>query len=119
MERILILDDEAAACKVLKEFFEGESYTVFTSQNGENALKIVEKEKPGILLVDIRMPGMSGKEVVKKAREFDTDSLIIVLTAILDAGLKKELKSLGASEVLNKPINLMEVLKLVKQKLSS
>lgn len=114
MERILIVDDEAAALKILREFFEGEDYLVSTAGNGEEALEIMAEERPDILLLDLRMPRMGGREVIKKARDFNRDLFILVLTAIQDEKAIDEAKALGADGVVSKPINLVEVLDRIR-----
>ena len=117
MARILLVDDEAEFCNAFREFLVRRKHTVFIANHGTRALEILREERPDALVIDIRMPGMDGREVLKKARETDKNSVILVVTAIGDAGLKKEIMELGATGLLQKPVNLLEVCKLIEDKI--
>ncbi len=105
MSKILVVDDEVKACDLLKRFLEKKGYDVITANNGEDAIAKVKNEKPDVILLDIRMPGMEGTEVLKRIREFDKDIGIIMVTAVKEEETgKKALKS-GADEYITKPID--------------
>ncbi len=115
MSKILIVDDELKACELLKRFLESKEYDVIVTNNGEDAIEKTKSEKPDAMLLDIRMPGMEGTEVLKRVREFDKDVGIIMVTAVKDEAIgKKALKS-GADEYITKPIdfNYLETTLLV------
>lgn len=106
MSKILVVDDEVKTCEYLKEFLEIKGYDVIVSNNGGDALEKVKTKKPDIILLDIRMPGMDGMEVLKRVREFDKGVGIIMLTAVKEEDIgKKALKS-GADEYVTKPVDL-------------
>jgi CheY-like chemotaxis protein len=65
MSKILVVDDEVKACTLLKRFLETKKHDVITSYSGEDALEKVKSEKPDLILLDIRMPGLDGLEVVR------------------------------------------------------
>lgn len=106
MSKILVVDDEVKACEFLKRFLETRGYDVIVSYSGEDALGKVENLKPDIMLLDIRMPGMDGMEVLRRVREFDRDVGIVMTTAVKDVEVGKEALKIGADEYIIKPINL-------------
>ncbi len=105
MSKILVVDDEVKACELLKRFLELNGYEVIISNNGEEAIEKVKNEKPDAMLLDIRMPGMEGTEVLKRVREFDRDIGIIMVTAVKDDSVGKAVLRSGADEYITKPID--------------
>ncbi len=115
MSKILVVDDELKACELLKRFLEIKGYDVITANNGESACAMAKSEKPDIILLDIRMPGMEGTEVLKRIREFDKDVGIVMVTAVKDEQIGKDALKAGADEYITKPIdfNYLETTLLV------
>ncbi|MBC8554434.1 MAG: response regulator [Candidatus Brocadiales bacterium] len=105
MSKILVVDDEVKACELLKRFLEMKGYEVITSNNGEDAIEKVKNENPDAMLLDIRMPGMEGTEVLRRVREFDKDVGIIMVTAVKEEAIGKEAIEAGADEYITKPID--------------
>ncbi|ODS33452.1 MAG: two-component response regulator [Candidatus Scalindua rubra] len=105
MSKILVVDDEVKAYELIKRFLETRGYNVITSTSGEDAIEKVKNEKPDVILLDIRMPGMEGTEVLKRVREFDKDVGIIMVTAVKEEETGKEALKLGADEYITKPID--------------
>lgn len=105
MSKILIVDDEVKACELLRRFLETKGYEVIVSNSGEDAIEQVKNEKPNAMLLDIRMPGMDGIEVLKCVRGFDKDIVIIMVTAVEDVETGTEALKSGADEYTIKPID--------------
>ncbi len=105
MSKILVVDDEVKACELLKRFLEMKNYDVIVANNGEDALEMVKHEKPDVMLLDVRMPGMEGTEVLKRVREFDKDVGIIMVTAVKEEDVGKAAIKSGADEYITKPID--------------
>lgn len=105
MTKILVVDDEVKACELLKRFLEAKGYEVIMSHSGEDAIEKVKSEKPDAMLLDIRMPGMEGTEVLKRVREFNKDIGIIMVTAVKEEETGKEALRSGADEYITKPID--------------
>ncbi len=78
---ILVIDDEPAMCSILKRTLTDGGYKVITASNGRAALKLVKEKKPDVILLDLVMPEMDGREVCCRVRELSTTSRIIYLTA--------------------------------------
>src|SRR6185295_18142838 len=94
--RILVVDDEAPVREVLAEYFATEGYTVETSGSGVEALTAVRDGHADLVLLDVRMPGLDGVQVLRRIREFDGHVPVIMVTANEDVTLAKETLKLGA-----------------------
>ena len=109
MIKILVLDDETGTCKQLRDFFSYRGYKVFGATGGEEAISIIKKEKPQILLLDIRMPGIDGLEVLKQAKEINDKAKVIIITALTEEDKKSEALKLGADEYIAKPFSYEKI----------
>jgi len=106
MSKIMVVDDEVKACELLERFLERKGYDVITFYSGEKALENVKYESPDVILLDIKMPGMDGIEVLRNIRQFDKDVGIIMVTAMNDEATGKEATRLGANDFITKPVDL-------------
>jgi PAS domain S-box-containing protein len=108
---ILLVDDEPELLESFKDFFDQMpySYVIRTSSCGENALEIMKKHKIDILITDIRMPGMSGLELIDKAKKIQSDFQSIVITAHGEYGIAIEALKKGVINYLQKPVKLKEL----------
>jgi two-component system NtrC family sensor kinase len=102
--KILLIDDEADILRVLSMSLKVDGYDVATALNGEEGLEIFAKDKPDIVLTDIKMPGMSGIEVLKTVKELDEETEVIIITGHGDIDSAIEALHYGASDFINKPV---------------
>ena len=79
--QVLVVDDELHICNILRRILKQEGYKVITAANGEVALRLIKEKKPDVILLDIMMPGMDGREVCRRVREFSTTTQIVYFTA--------------------------------------
>jgi DNA-binding response OmpR family regulator len=100
------VDDEPDAVELLTEFLSGKGYEVMTAYNGEEALRRVKEERPHLILLDIRMPGMNGLEVLRQVRQIDQEVGVIVVTAAQEEDIGRQALKLGAFDFIVKPLNL-------------
>ena len=106
MHKLLVVDDENDICDFVKTFFKDRGFHVFTALNGEEALSIAKKDRPDIVLLDIRMKGMDGLAALKHIKEFDRSIKIIMVTALEDQDKMHEAYKLGACDYITKPLIL-------------
>ena len=106
MPRMVIVDDEPEVLEELAEVFGEYGYEIETAREGEEALRKVKEKRPHVMLLDIRMPGMDGLEVLRRVREVDPSLGVIMVTAVIEEGLAKEAMRLGAFDYITKPIDL-------------
>jgi putative two-component system response regulator len=105
--RILLVDDNTTNLQLLNETLDGLGYKLLIAKNGKTALKIAQKAKPSLILLDIMMPEMDGYEVCRrlKADEATRHIPIIFITALVDQEDEAKGLSMGAVDYLTKPIN--------------
>jgi PAS domain S-box-containing protein len=105
VSKLLLIDDEEGVRKIFSLYLRKEGYDVLTAEDGEKGLRIFEREKPPLVLTDIKMPGMNGVEVLKKIKEIDEETEVIIITGHGDMDLAIQSLKFGASDFITKPIN--------------
>ena len=114
---ILIVDDEKIVRDSLFHWFEEEGYNVDTAEDGESALKKYEKNKYDLLLLDMKMPGMSGIDLLTKIKSIDKEALVILITAFASVPTAITALKQGAYDYVTKPVDPDELTHLVKKAL--
>jgi DNA-binding NtrC family response regulator len=112
--RLLVIDDEAVALRTLADVFEREPYEVVACQGGAAGLAALEREAFDVVLTDLRMPGVDGMEILRRARALCPDTQVIVVTgyAALDSAI--DAMKQGAYHYVAKPYRLDEVREVVR-----
>ena len=111
--RILVVDDELSICELLYEFLSQQGYQVITATNGEEAISKFEENRPNMIILDIKMPGMSGIDVLRKIKEMDRDTGVIMLSAFGDFNSIQEALQMGANYYMQKPMELERLMKIL------
>src|SRR4026207_536490 len=106
MTKILIVDDEETIRLALRKFLRSRGYEVEIAGSGDQAMEFLDKDSFSLMLCHVRMPGMTGVQVVPLARQKDRDLAIIMLTAVNDAATATEVLASGATDHLMKPVHL-------------
>ena len=106
--KILVVDDEALLVKGIRFNLQNEGYEVITGSDGQEAVHMVQAEKPNLVVLDVMMPEMDGLTACSKIREF-SDVPIILLTAKTDDMDKLMGFDCGADDYLTKPFNVLEL----------
>ncbi len=117
--RILITDDEKSIRNALREILEFENYTISEAENGEEALGIVKKEPVDLVLLDIKMKGMDGIEVLEKVKEMKPELPVIMISGHGNIKIAVEATKTGAFDFLEKPPDLNRLLISVRNALKS
>ncbi len=110
---ILVVDDNQEVRVTLTTFLKMKGFNVKDAVSGDHALMMLKIEKPKLILLDERMPGMDGLMTLKKIKELDSSIKVVMLTATQDEDIVKEAEKLGAADYLTKPCNLQEVEALI------
>jgi two-component system response regulator AtoC len=105
MKTVLVAEDERAARVSLTALVEAAGFRVISAEDGRTALSLLLHDEPDAALLDIRMPGIDGLEVLRKAREGGSDSAVIIMTARGDSTAAIEAMKLGAFDYVAKPID--------------
>ena len=114
--RILAVDDDPKALGTLETYLKGAGLDVLTAMSGEQALSAVRRSSPDIVLLDLGMPGMSGREVLRelKARKETSDIPVIIVTSLDQMAEREKAIHEGADDFLTKPIERRELLMRVR-----
>lgn len=115
MIKFLIVDDEPDVVDSVSELFTLRNYNVITATSGTKALEMVKKENPNIIILDIRMPDISGIDVLKEVKKSHPKIRVIMLTGVEDESTKNMAIGLGASGYLTKPYSYSELLEMSRK----
>jgi len=114
-ERVLIVDDEANARTALAELLRDEGYVVEIAADGFKALPKLEELRPDVVVTDLKMPGLTGLELMEKIRERDPECVVIVMTAFGAVESAVQAMRQGAADYLTKPVNVEELSLVLKR----
>jgi two-component system, chemotaxis family, chemotaxis protein CheY len=108
---ILVVDDDQTILNTVAEILHLEGYPVTTASNGAEALQVLERSQPSLVLLDMRMPVLDGWGFARQLKARGVETPILVMTAAQDAGVWAD--EIGAAGYLAKPFDLMELLEAV------
>ena len=115
--KILSIDDEVGFMTMISEYFGARGYEVFVASRGVKGLDIIKEEKPDIVLIDLKMPGIDGDQVVTQLKKINPKAKSIIITAFADEGkTQKKLEDIGVYAYFEKPIASLKDLEAVIQK---
>ncbi|QAY67355.1 response regulator [Paenibacillus protaetiae] len=108
-KKVLIVDDQNGIRVLLMEVFSSEGYNTFQAANGRLALEIVKEHSPDLVLLDMKIPGMDGLEILKHIKAINRDIKVIMMTAYGELDMIKEATDLGALMHFTKPFDIDEM----------
>src|SRR3954470_6449421 len=114
MERILVVEDDRAVQKALKRLFESEGFAVEISSDGKSAVEAYRAAAPAAVVLDLRLPAMSGRDVCREIKQQAPALPVIILSAASDVSDKVLLLELGADDYVTKPFSPRELLARVR-----
>ncbi len=112
--RVLVVDDDPPSVKMISFLLREEGYSVLTAADGEEALRLVQEERPDLIILDVMMPKVDGLEVCRRLRRQMVDVPIIILSAKGETSDRVLGLELGADDYLPKPFEPVELLARVK-----
>ncbi len=113
---VLVVDDEIFICDLLDEFLSRLGYHVDTATSGSEALTKLSEERYSTVLMDIKMPGMNGRELLRRIKEIDSTTGVIVLSAFGDSVTVSDMLQMGADDFLVKPFELQSLETLLHER---
>lgn len=115
VKKILIADDEPYVSRVLKLVLQKEGYQVNCVNNGEQALAAYRETQPDIIVTDVKMPHMTGRDLVEVVRETDGDSQtpIVVMTSTLESENRDWVSGVEGVQFVGKPVSPRELVRIV------
>ncbi|MVP02529.1 response regulator [Paenibacillus lutrae] len=108
-KKILIVDDQNGIRMLLTEVFSSEGYQTYQAPNGKIALEIVREHAPDLVLLDMKIPGMDGLDILKHVKKIDSSIKVIMMTAYGELDMIKEATELGAIMHFTKPFDIDEL----------
>lgn len=115
---ILLVDDEEIIVETLKPILQDEGYAVETATTGQEALKKFDKARFGLVILDIKLPDITGDEVAKLMKKQNGDTQIVLITGYSYFQDCIDALDLGINEILVKPISPEEILRVTKEALA-
>ena len=106
VNKVLVVDDEEEICLMLRDFLADEGYDVSYANSADAAMQQLQGVRPALVLLDIKMPGKSGIELLKEIKAFDPKVVVVMITAMKDIETFKLCREAGASDYITKPIDL-------------
>lgn len=121
MAKLLIVDDEDDIREFASNFFRKRKIDVSTASSGEEAIEKVREFKPDLVLLDVRMSGISGIQALEEIRKFDTGVKVIMVTGTKpeENDTRKQCEGLGIIDYIHKPLRLDELEKIVLSALNN
>ncbi|WP_366923677.1 response regulator [Metallumcola ferriviriculae] len=110
---ILVIDDQDGVRKLLAEVLRSDDREIHLLNNGEEGMEFIRSTTPELILLDMKMPGMSGLEVTRELKKAGFEGAIIFMTAYGELEIITEAKSLGITAYINKPFDVNEIRNLV------
>lgn len=117
--KVLIVDDQFGIRILLNEVLHKEGYDTFQAANGVQALDIVTNHSPDLVLLDMKIPGMDGIEILKRMKQIDADIRVIIMTAYGELDMIQEAKNLGAITHFAKPFDIDDIRKAVREHITA
>jgi len=114
MKRILIIEDDAAILRGLKDNLEYESYEVLTAADGEEGYYLIKEKKPDLIILDLMLPKMNGYELCRKVRNEGVTTPILMLTARGEEMDRVLGLDMGADDYVTKPFSVPELLARIR-----
>lgn len=102
MAHILVIDDEEQLRKVMEALLTNKGHKVFLAENGEKGLAVFKRVRPAITILDLRMPGLDGLEVLRRLREMDAQAYVTIFTGYGTEEEEAKARALGANDFLRK-----------------
>lgn len=109
MKKILIVDDQKGIRLLLNEVFSKEGYKVYQAANGMEALNLIDRETMDGVMLDMKIPGMDGIEILKRIREKNPRLPVFMMTAFEGEEILMEANQLGIAKYFRKPFNILDV----------
>jgi CheY-like chemotaxis protein len=120
VKKVLIVDDENNVRRLVAATLSGGDYQILQAKDGIEALDLIRREHPTVVLLDIQMPGLDGVEVCRqvKADPKLRDTVIVMLTAQAQMDARRRAAAAGADTFLTKPFSPLQVLEIVERKVA-
>lgn len=120
MKKVLIVDDENNVRRLVAATLSGGDYQVLQARDGIEAMALIRRERPAVVLLDIQMPGLDGVEVCKQVKSDPAlkETMVVMLTAQAQMEARRRATAAGADTFLTKPFSPLQVLEIVERRVA-
>lgn len=115
MPKILVVDDEAPVLEMIESHFSLRGYEVLTAIDGSEGLEILERERPDVVILDLKMKKLDGDRFLRQMREKNLPTKVLVISGYQDEALKEKVRKLGVEAILEKPASIIELQKKIAE----
>ncbi|WP_100486798.1 response regulator [Sporolactobacillus pectinivorans] len=113
--KVMVVDDQAGIRLLLHEILKGEGYTALLAANGSQALKMIQDQDVALVLLDMKIPGMKGTEILKKMKELKAGIKVMIMTAYSNEQIVQDAMKSGAIACFSKPFDISELVAAIKR----
>lgn len=106
MAKILVIDDEQGIRDLLDTLLRRKGYDVVVAESGRKGLELFRRERPDVIVLDLKMPGMDGLTVLQEVRRVDPKQMVIILTGVGTPEAEQQVRALGVTEFVEKEFSL-------------
>ena len=106
MAKILVIDDEQGIRDLLDTLLCRKGYDVVVAENGQKGLQLFRRERPDVIVIDLKMPGMDGLTVLRQVRSLNPSQPVIILTGAGTPETEQQVRALGVTEYVEKEFSL-------------
>jgi DNA-binding response OmpR family regulator len=117
--RVLVVDDEPSVREMLSDFLEMNNFICMQADNGESAVDVTKREKFDLIIMDVRMPGVSGIDALREIKRQAPGQPVVMVTAVSEVETAVEAMRLGANDYVMKPFVLRDMLVTVDHAIES
>jgi two-component system response regulator (stage 0 sporulation protein F) len=115
---VLVIDDQPGIRRLLAEVLQEEGYAVLEAANGYDGLQKARDSRPGLILMDMKMPGMDGIETLRELKRLGIGEKVIMMTAYGELDLVNEAKEIGATDYITKPFDIVALCDMIGRNLA-
>lgn len=117
-KKVLVVDDQIGIRILLCEVLQSAGYDTLEAPNGATAIHLTEVEQPDVILLDMKMPGMDGLQILKAVRALGSSASIIMMTAYGELDVIQEAMAFGANSFLTKPFDIEAIREAIESQLT-
>jgi len=117
-QTILVVDDEEAVLRLFQRILKKKEYAVLMANKGKTALELVNKKRPDLVILDLKMPGMNGIEILRRIKRIDENIEVILITGYGTMKTAKMAMRLGAYDYITKPFDINYIRALIEDAIS-
>lgn len=113
--KILLVDDDQDMREILSEFLQEEGYDVVSACDGESALNSLKSQRYNLVILDYKLQGIDGLQVLEQVQQIDSDLIAIMISGFGSEETKQKARQLGVYEFLDKPFDVENMLNVIKK----